>query len=183
LSLYIPKDVQYAVSDNKNFVEEIDLMNGKLLVPSGLVEIKLKKTVQEALGQPYTSCNNSLKTYIGPDNISYNYRKVNCISQCVKNAKDTEKNCKELCQLECYQTDYDLSQSSFDIEINLDTLVKFRNKLNDRIAELDDTELKKRILLVNIFFERLEYTKITQSPSMTLTDLIASVGGLMGNQF
>ncbi len=48
------------------------------------------------------------------------------------------------------------------------------------ISGMTDDQFKKRLSLNSIFFRKLETTKITQSPSMTLTSLVANVGGLLG---
>ncbi len=48
------------------------------------------------------------------------------------------------------------------------------------ITELTYDQFKKRIAEIHFYFSKLETTIISQSPSMTLTNLIANVGGLLG---
>ncbi len=51
-------------------------------------------------------------------------------------------------------------------------------KLNT--SKFSDEEIKKRITMLSIYFDKFETTEITQSPSITPTSLIANVGGLLG---
>jgi len=50
-------------------------------------------------------------------------------------------------------------------------------KLNIRI---NSTELKKNILDIDIFFDSLKYTKISQTPKTTLSALVSNLGGSTG---
>jgi len=47
-------------------------------------------------------------------------------------------------------------------------------------SKFSDEEIKKRITMLSIYFDKFETTEITQSPSITPTSLIANVGGLLG---
>jgi len=151
----------------------------KPLLPGGVIELSLKKTEQKALDKPYTTCDKDSTVYVDPNGVSYNYRQVNCIDQCPKNEKI---GCKAKCPLECDQTSFDMTRLALNLSLSTDELEKHRQKLKGKIPEMSDGEFNRRSLVVFVYFERLEYTVITQTPSMTVIDLVSSIGGLMGNK-
>jgi len=151
----------------------------KPLEPDGILELSLKKTEQKALGKPFTSCDKNSTVYIDPTGVSYNYRQANCIDRCNKNKTI---DCKAICPLECDQTSFDITRLTLNKPLRPDDLAKCRQKLKGKIPEMTDSELNLRSLVLFVYFERLEYTMITQTPSMTVIDLVSSIGGLMGNK-
>jgi len=48
------------------------------------------------------------------------------------------------------------------------------------ITGMNDDQFRKRLSFMWIYFDKLETTEITQTPSMTLTSLIENSGGLLG---
>jgi len=151
----------------------------KPLLPGGIIELSLKKTEQKALGRPFTSCDKDSTSFIDPNGVSYNYRQANCIDRCPKNEKN---DCKAKCPLECDQTSFDMTRLTLNKGLKPEELAKYRQQLKGKIPEISDSELSLRLLLLNVYFERLEYTMISQTPSMTVIDLVSSIGGLMGNK-
>jgi len=150
----------------------------KPILPCGVIELSLKKTQQKALGKPFTSCDKDSTSFIGPNGVSYNYRQTNCIDECNKNKTI---DCKAICPLECDQTIFDITRLTINKSLTPDGFAKCRHKLKGKIPEMTDSELNLRSLVLFVYFERLEYTMITQTPSMTVIDLVSSIGGLMGN--
>jgi len=170
----------------------------------------LSKAVQSVLGPPFSNCNQSS-----------DYRQLNCIEDCEKNAiikvcgygydkikeikgphsnecsyllyefilhgqpTEIRKKCNQECPVECKQVSF--QSKRVDIEWDMDNksvdyfklLVsrKFK-KLN--VSKYSDDEFKKRMTRLNIQFDKFETTEITQSPSISLTSMIANVGGLLG---
>jgi len=151
----------------------------KPLESGGILELSLKKTQQKALGRPYTLCDKDSKVFVDSNGISYNYRQTNCFDQCNNNKT---MDCKAKCRLECDQTVFDMTRLTLNKSLKPDDLAKYRQKLKGKIPEMTDSELKLRSLEFYVYFERLEYTMISQTPSMTIIDLVSSIGGLMGNK-
>jgi len=151
----------------------------KPLLPGGVVELSLKKTQQKALGQPFNSCDKDSTVYVDPNGVFYNYRQANCIDQCPNKEKI---DCKAKCPLECDQTSFDITRLTLNNSLRPESLAKCRQKLKGKIPEMSDSELNLRSLVFFVYFERLEYTMISQTPSMTIIDLVSSIGGLMGNE-
>ena len=151
----------------------------KPLLPGGVIELSLKKTEQKALGRPYTLCDKNSTVYIDSNGVSYKYRQTNCFDQCNKNKT---MDCKATCPLECDQTVFDMTRLALNLSLSTDELEKHRQKLKGKIPEMSDGEFNRRSLVIFVYFERLEYTMITQTPSMTVIDLVSSIGGLMGNE-
>jgi len=168
--------IQYAINDNNDLVVESELK--KPLLPGGVIELSLKKTEQKALGKPYTPCDKNSTVYVDSNGVSYNYRQANCIDQCPKNETS---DCKAKCPLECDRTSFDMTRLALNLSLKTDELEKHKQKLKGKIPEMSDSEFNRRSLVVYVYFERLEYTMISQTPSMTIIDLVSSIGGLMGN--
>jgi len=135
------------------------------------------------------------------------YRQVNCVEICFLNfvqnyasehkisedeargkgvvkTYDKDNKCKDLCPLECESTEYRISESTYSMkdfsnfeEYASKFIPYIEAKLNIRI---NSTELKKNILDIDIFFDSLKYTKISQTPKTTLSALVSNLGGSTG---
>ena len=59
----------------------------------------------------------------------------------------------------------------------------FKETISSRfnITEMTNEEVRSRYTILCIFYDKLETTEITQSPKMTIFDLISSIGGILGN--
>jgi hypothetical protein len=68
------------------------------------------------------------------------------------------------------------------LDIDNDVVHYYKSTLAEKfnISEYSDDEFKKRVTRMYIYFDKLEVTEITQSPSISFTSLIANVGGLLG---
>ncbi len=95
---------------------------------------------------------------------------------------DKEKNCDKLCPLECESTQYKISESIFSNadfsdseQYNSEEITRIEKKLNITINSAK--ELNKNILQLQVIFDSLKYTKITQTPKTTLSALISNLGG------
>jgi len=200
--VYVPLDnsLPFAITDNSAKVvhENIyrDIFHGQL------TEIALSKTVQTALAQPHSDCNEDK-----------DYRQVNCIDECF-NKKMTEicgcpyptecgenddwaPECKEAltekagsirsqcslnCPIECNQVNFAVNRVDVDWELEAEYFDYYKSEVSKNvcISAMTDDQFRKRFTKIHIYFSKLETTEITQSPSMTLTSLIANMGGLLG---
>ena len=165
-------------------------------------QIALSKTVQTALGPPYSQCNEA-----------EDYRQVTCNDDCFNKAMSElcrcaypagcgtigsltkecqvaynysrsaiQSICNNECPDECNQISFPLNRvdgewdiSQYEIDVYKPIISK---KFN--ITGQSDEEIKKRLTQMLIYFEKLQTTEITQLPSLTSTDLVANVGGLLG---
>jgi len=166
--------------------------------PGYETDLVLSKTVQTALGPPYSNCNESTE-----------YRQVTCLEDCDKKAMieacgcgydidcqlsdQTEKcndafykplwqKCNQECPVECNQVSFQTKRADIELDIDNNTLKYFKSTVAKKfdISEYSDDEFKKRLTMLFIYFDKFETTEITQSPSISLTSLIANVGGLLG---
>ena len=78
------------------------------------------------------------------------------------------------CPLECNSIEYDLSLSS-----TISPTLNEYNSLNVS-SSLTYEEWRTQNVHINVFYSKLEYTFIEETPAMTLTSLIANLGGTMG---
>jgi len=136
------------------------------------------------------------------------YRQVNCFEFCfqdyvqnyaiehkiseaeaieneeVKNY-DKVKNCDHLCPLECESTQYRISESKFSLDdysnsenYSLEKIPVVEKKLNVTVNSTE--EFNKNYLAINVYFDSLKYTKISQTPKTSLSALVSNLGGSTG---
>jgi len=69
-----------------------------------------------------------------------------------------------------------------ELEVEQDLLQAYKSEVekNFNLTDMSLDQFKKRLTSMHVYFERLETTEITQSESISLTSLIANVGGLLG---
>ena len=83
--------------------------------------------------------------------------------------------------LECETTRYSVLENIFK-SVDFDYI--FSDNLTDNIENKltieSINELNSNLLVLGIGFDRLKYTKITQSPKTTLYGLVSSIGGSSG---
>ena len=92
-------------------------------------------------------------------------------------------NCYPYCPSECHTKQYKTHQSinQFCTEPYIDLIKNrknFRSKLDNETLSLDS--IKSNIVKVNVFYDSLSYTQITESAKMNKVSLLASIGGFMG---
>ena len=150
-----------------------------LIQPGNLLNIGIKITVDTKLPEPYNSCKediNSKTSHLVKMVLEQNitYRKVNCYESCLENYalkhnlsmrkfffNDKEfsyiNECSQFCPLECTSKTFDVIKN----ELSLDNQFPY--------------DLK-----VNFYFINPKYTEITQTVKISVPDLIANTGGLLG---
>jgi len=136
------------------------------------------------------------------------YRQLNCFEICFKNFVenyalehkiseeeargeeevknyDKDKNCHHLCPLECESTQYKIFESKplladlIDIEEYSSELIpKIEKKFDITVNSTE--EFTKNYLEIFVFFDSLQYTKISQTPKTTLSELVSNLGGSTG---
>ena len=94
-----------------------------------------------------------------------------------------ELKCYTFCPLECNMTNFNafITLSDFSKDIYVDVVQareNFRSKYDAKT--LDANAVRNRLLRVNIFYDSLSYTHITESVSMNGVSLLAAIGGFMG---
>jgi len=203
--LYLPEGAwfRFAVNDNNDKVVSQDV--NKEAFPGQYSEIDLIKTNQISLGPPYSNCNET-KNYrqincirdcfnrnmseicgcAFPESCGrYNDWNRKCLDAYEMNELLIIAQCSNQCTAECNQVSFAIRR------IDVEWINYFEDIYNDeytsKVSEkfnisdvLDYSEYKKRFSCLWFYFSELKTTEITQSPSMTLTSLIANVGGLLG---
>jgi hypothetical protein len=91
--------------------------------------------------------------------------------------------CRPLCPLECNQTLYKPTLTSYQL-IGDQFLEKVSNNSNltsDFITRtLDSTQIEKSLIQVSIYYESLSYIFSEETPRMNMVTLLASIGGNLG---
>jgi len=92
-------------------------------------------------------------------------------------------NYKDECPLECSSLSYELFSTvseyptkSYLSYLKKNALIKDRF-LNSNIQDITLEQIKERIVNINLYFNDLAYTKITESEKTTLVNLLANLGG------
>ena len=80
------------------------------------------------------------------------------------------------CPLECDFVDFDFTYSASDYDAyGLYTLLNGVKPTNDEL-----NSFKNKVVSINVYFSELRYTEITETPSTSLIDLLANIGGTIG---
>lgn len=104
----------------------------------------------------------------------------------LKSGKKSKIECFNKCPIECSSVSYDLrnSISEYPSEHHLETikewLVKMGHHTQAEITNVDDNQLRKRLFSINVFYDNLKYTHISEIPNQTFGDLVADIGGTLG---
>jgi len=189
--------IERTVTDNKAQVVRKEVR--EYVYPGLLTFLALSKIVQTALGPPHSSCNESI-----------DYREATCIKDCyIKamaeicgcrfvsecssnwsaecrnayfNSSGIESKCHQECPVECNHVHFPSNRVDIGLDIDNLTLNNYKSLISRKfnISEDSDDEIKKRLTQMYVYFDKLETTVITQFSSMSITSLIANVGGLLG---
>ncbi len=189
--------IRYGITDSSVRVSFNDIENH--IPPAQISEVSMSLVKEFSLGYPYSQCDQTK-----------HYRQVTCKEDCFKkkmtelcgcifpqecsmnksiNRKCTEiikynkssisSNCNHICAIECNQVIFGLDKVNSDLEIE-DILHEHNEFKKINITQENIEDLVKRITKFYIYFANLEITEITQQPTMTETDLVANIGGLLG---
>ena len=101
-------------------------------------------------------------------------------------ASDYKSICSPYCPIECETMMFTVSTSFSDYpsrQYAEQTLTKnsiIASKFRNATHKLTYEELKRSVLSLNVYYEHMSYTYISQKPKTKLFDLISNVGGLFG---
>jgi len=201
IMLYNPSNrvVHFAVTDNRVQVIYEDV---KELVNFGkTTDIKLSKNVQNSLGRPYSDCKD-IKDYRQvicrkdcfnevmsekceckfPSECGlYKSWSDKCKKTFDQNSSLILTNCNLQCPFECNMINFPFQIVDNELDLG-DNYLNYKSKVEKEfnITGISDVEIVNRLTRLAIYFNKLETTEVTQSPNMTITDLVANVGGLLG---
>ncbi len=111
---------------------------------------------------------------------------LNCVYQIWENIK--EKGYISLyskyCPVECNTVTYPLTISTSSYLSNKNSMNKLFNNTALSSKYWNDTlnydKMKNKVLALNIFYDKLEYTLINQEAKFQILDLVSNIGGLLG---
>ncbi len=110
------------------------------------------------------------------------YLKITYSNELFKN-EFINRNCLPLCPLECNQTLYKPSITSYQLIGGhfLGNITNNPNLNSDFIRrQIDLKEVQNSIVQVSVFYETLSYKMSCETPKMNLVSLFASIGGNLG---
>jgi len=202
LDVYLPYDFfHFDITDNNAKPVDDDVHHE--IFGGQSTKISLSKTVQTLLGQPHSDCNQASEYRQVNCEVDCLYKNLSEACGCAYPTEcgsyfenDWTKECKEAfdkkaasirsqcslnCPLKCNQVYFEINRLDIEYEFegNVDDAKGIVSK-KFNILRLTNDQFKKRLTKIYFYYSKLETTKITQSPSMTLTKLIANVGGLLG---
>ena len=103
---------------------------------------------------------------------------INCAKDTFfSKSNEYDNNCSQSCPLECnsYHFKYEQSSLSFPSDFYTNHLQKNILKSTRSISEVKDSVAK-----VKIYYETLNYKLISEGEAITFTNLLSSVGGVLG---
>jgi hypothetical protein len=99
-------------------------------------------------------------------------------SHFIKNKVDDE--CLKQCPLECDSIEYDLLISSAS-SLSKQAYQLYQPIIDNSTSRFDEfnltyEEIKERLLILNIYYSKLSYIKISESPKTSIIDLLSNLG-------
>jgi len=210
LQFFLPKDHYFIYFINDAYVKPVVSEINKYFLSGTTNDFILEKIVETKLEYPFNNCwerinlpDSPLVRQLSAANITY--RQVNCFELCLRNfaAKyalehrisedearrkeevknyDRDKNCNDLCPLECENTQYKITESKFYLadysEYTSPWIPVVEQKFNITVNSTE--EFNKNSVEVTVFFDSLKYTKISQTPKTSLSALVSNFGGSFG---
>ena len=91
-------------------------------------------------------------------------------------------NCKSDCPLECDSVTFDLvkEQSKIvEVTYHIDFIKQYLNN-SKKFSNYTLDSMKKQLIIFRINFGKMSFTKITEFPKKTFTDLVSDFGGIIG---
>jgi len=199
--LYNPQEILLTITNNnvKPVFDEVQ----EILYPGQFTDIAITKIVKTLLGPPYSKCNesthyreaNCIEKCIGSTITS----KYGCKfpEECSPNnytlwieeskSKELKLQCNEICPAECNQIKFEINRVDVEFdEIRFNEAgpvqpIVWKEIISKIIPkEMSDDQFRKKLTNMFIYFKNMETTRITQSPSMTMTILIGNIGGILG---
>jgi hypothetical protein len=178
--LYLPpsRNAYFGLAVTNNSAQFIHADIAHEIFPGQNSHLILSKTIQSSLGPPYSNCNES-----------QDYRQLNCVDDCFirKNSvsfvlaeTEIESSCNLECPFECNEVIFYINR--VDVETPASSLDRLKAQISKKfnISGLSDDQLVTSVTELFIYFNAFETTKITQSASMSATNLVGNVGGLLG---
>jgi hypothetical protein len=165
-----------------------------LRVTTGIeTNLMIDREIFKKLSKPYSDCiennespnSSNSKRYKEFFKIAPVYRQKHCIVRCAESEKlNSSKTFAELylaciddCPQECLTNRFRIytSHSFFPTE-QYSSLLKANKKV---LQNLTLNEIKESIVSVNVFYESLSYTIISEKPSVSFETLLANIGGFL----
>jgi len=205
LYVYMPPEsfLHFDITENNAKVVDDDIHNEIFRGQS--TKISLSKTVQTLLGQPHSDCNEAsgyrqvncmedcfyknMSTTCGcayPTECGSYFNEGAWTKECKeafdKKAGSIRSQCSLSCPIECNQVKFGINRLDIEYEFEKKFVDWAKRKVSKTFnqTEMTDDQFKQSLARLFFYFSKLETTRITQYPSMTLTNLIANVGGLLG---
>jgi hypothetical protein len=91
--------------------------------------------------------------------------------------------CNEMCPFECKKVIFSTIHSQINEFSNEKAQEYFEHKLlKPKYEQFNSSldEVKQSIINLNVFYDRMSFTEITEKPSFTFVDLVSNVGGTFG---
>jgi hypothetical protein len=93
---------------------------------------------------------------------------------------------EELCPIECLTIDYSsrVHLTSYPTDFYLKFLQLQPNLINRySTRESISQDIKNSVAKLNIFYNEISYTALTESPALTWDTLLSNIGGTLGNKY
>lgn len=121
----------------------------------------------------FGKCNSSMYSYVQSECIRSRWRQLKA---------ESDKSCLFQCPTECYSTNFRIETELIDWKFlnPASDLKSFIRSTHRELVNTSDEELINRLLSVNVFYESFHYSYVTESPAMSIIDLIGSAGGILG---
>ena len=112
-------------------------------------------------------------------------REINCtkMNSAINAQKDSYKLCLDSCPLECHRVEYRTSLTATQLigEYYVDFIKSNENLSKDfLLRKIDPGVARESFVRLNIYYDSLSYTHLSESPKIDFFSLIGFVGGILG---
>ena len=208
IMLYIPNRAQVwlGLLDNNDLAVDSDIK--KKIIPGDYNEITLSKSIQKSLPDPFSNCeetpslSGSVVSHrqVNCAEICYN-RVMTEICKCefpegcptpwewigdckyaysFHNYTLIKADCLNKCPLECNQVEFPVTRLNYKLESSW--VDNYKDDISKKFDIRNQTkeQITSRMAYVQIYYDSLDTTEITQFAKMTMLDLISNIGGILG---
>ena len=94
---------------------------------------------------------------------------------------DMNKYCGQMCPLECDSSEYITSTSSTQFPTDKYVGDLFQTAfIREKYPNVSKSQLKESLVSIKVFYQKLEYTEISEEPIYSVTSLLEGIGGSLG---
>jgi hypothetical protein len=170
----------------KNFIERMPYPYSDCFINYGNIEYRKINCIDSCMQKNIVNECKCYSTWFGNFNLGVNAclnsEELACAQRVFNNLNKFSDDCSINCPNSCFSINFDYFTSISDFPTRRYFSILKNNNIvkkqleNENISNLTYEAMKERVLSFNIFFNKLVYTKISETEKVRLVDMIAGIG-------